>query len=189
MDSWGGWFLSLLLKATEGRISFQLVIATTIVLFWITFVLFVFTILFRIYQHLRLRYRTARRRLYDPAIEKVLMEEPLEEVIAALRPRRWGDGSVVQEVMVDNMRYLKGPPFDTLCTAAQRLGVVERNLAALKSRSKLRRGTAMDALGVMRAPQAVVGIIAILDQESMDMRLVALRALAAIGNPASLPTF
>jgi len=189
MDRWSGKFLALLLKATEGRLSLKLVLAASLVLFWIAFVLFVLTILFRTYQHLRSRYRASRRKLYDPAIEKVLMEEPLEDVIAALRPRRWGDASVVQEVLVDNMRYLTGPSFETLCAAAQRLRFVERSLARLKSRSKLRRGTAMEALGVMRAPQALVGIIAILDREPMDMKLVALRALAAIGNPATLPYF
>jgi hypothetical protein len=67
--------------------------------------------------------------------------------------------------------------------------LVERNLARLKSRNRLRSGTAMETLGIMRAPQAVVGIIAILDREPMDMKLVALRALAAIGNPATLPYF
>ncbi len=189
MEKWNEQFLKLSLKATEGRLSFNFVIATSIVLFWIAFALFVFTILFRTYQYFQSRYRAGRRKLYDPAIEKVLMEEPLEDVIAALRPRRWGDESVVQEVMVDNMRHLKGPPFVTLCTAAHRLGLVERNLAGLKSRAKLRRGTAMEVLGVMRAPQAVVGILAILDREPMDMKLVALRALAAIGNPATLPYF
>ena len=110
MDSWGGRFLALLLKATEGRLSFKLVLATSVVLFWIAFVLFILTILFRTYQHLRSLYRAGRRKLYDPAIEKILMEEPLEDVIAALKPRRWGDESVVQEVMVDNMRYSKAPP-------------------------------------------------------------------------------
>jgi hypothetical protein len=41
----------------------------------------------------------------------------------------------------------------------------------------------------MRAPQAVVGILDILGREPMDMKLVALRSLAAIGNPAVLPYF
>lgn len=189
MGSWGDRIVALLLKATEGRISFQLVLAASVALFWVSFAIFVFMVSWRLYLHLRFLYRSRRRRLYDPAIEKVLMEEPLADVIAALRPRRWGDLSVVQEVIVDNMRYLKGPPFETLHAAAQSLGLIEFNLARLKSRGKYIRGNAMEALGVMRAPQAVVGIIDILAHEPMDMKLVALRALAAIGNPAVLPYF
>jgi hypothetical protein len=185
----GKQFIGVVMKACEGRLSFQLVIATNIVLFWIALVLCVFMILFRTFHHFRARYRARRRLLYDPAIEKVLMEEPLDDVIAALKPRRWGDESVVQDVMVDSMRHLKGPPFEILRTAATQLGFVDRNLKALHAHAKFRRGIAMEALGVMRAPQAVVGIIDILAREPMDMKLVALRALAGIGNPAVLSYF
>lgn len=179
----------MLVAVAEGRFSLQAVILASMALFWIVACLFAYMFLFRTYQRLRSGYRARRRKLYEPAIEKVLMEEPLDAVVAALRPKRWGDEDMVQEVMIDAMRYLKGPPFEALRDAAQKLGLVERNLRMLRSRSKHRRGTAMEALGLLRAPQALVGIISILDREPMDMQLVALRSLAAIGNPATLPYF
>jgi len=71
MDRWSGKFLALLLKATEGRLSLKLVLAASLVLFWIAFVLFVLTILFRTYQHLRSRYRASRRDRYHSASLKI----------------------------------------------------------------------------------------------------------------------
>ncbi|MDE2511368.1 MAG: HEAT repeat domain-containing protein, partial [Elusimicrobia bacterium] len=138
---------------------------------------------------LRLRYRTSRAALYQPAIELVLMEEPFDAVLRALRPKRLGDTDMIQQVMVDAMRHLSGAPFDTLHRAARELGFINKNISALRSPRRHRRGRAMDLLGVMRATEAVPAIVASLDGELLHQRLVALRALAAIGDPAALPSF
>ena len=146
-------------------------------------------ILFRTYHRLRDTYFGRRKALYEPAIEKVLMEQPLEEIVKALRPKRWGDEAVAQEVVIEAMRHLKGPPFATLNEVAYQLGFIERNLQALRSRDEDGRGGAMDALAVMRSSQAIVVILDILDHEPIHMKLVALSCLAAIGDPAVLPFF
>jgi hypothetical protein len=114
------------------------------------------------------------------------MEEPPEKVLATLAPKRWGDGDVVQTVMLDAMRHLEGPPFEALKNAAVKLGFMDRNLALLGARNKLKRGNAMEALGIMRAHEAMVAIIAMLPKQPRDMKLVALRSLALIGDPFSL---
>lgn len=181
--------ISSLLEAARGRLSLQLVIYASLVLFCVVILLSSCVLLLRAYHRLRFRYRLGRRTLYEPAIEQVLMEAPLGEILETLRPRRRGDTGIVQEVMIENMRHLKGPPFETLREAAYRLGLIERNLLALGSKNKHRRGRAMEALGVMRASQAIVGILDILSREPLDMKLVALRALSEIGNPAVLPYF
>ena len=149
----------------------------------------IYMALFRAYHRLRRQYRESRAALYRPAVELVLMEEPFEAVLAALRPRRPGDADMVQEVMIDAMRHLSGPPFDTLHRAARELGFIDRDIAALSSRRRHRRGRAMDSLGVMRSAAAVPAILRALDEETLELKLVALRALAAIGDVSALPHF
>ena len=177
------------MRALEGHISLQFVVLTTIILFWIALILICYMLLLRLYYHLRRAYMDRRRKLYEPAIEMVLLEEPFEKILETLRPKRWGDAEVVQEVMLDSMDQLIGGPFETLQRAAFMLGIMERNLKMLRSKTKLRRGKAMEALGVMRATPAVVPILLILPKQTRDMKLVALRALARIGDAKTLPYF
>ena len=174
---------------TEGRFSLRFVILSSVILLCATLLLTGYMIVFRLYHRLRLRYRARRAALYHPAIEQVLMEEPLDAVLATLRPRRWGDLDIVQEVLIDSMRHLEGPPLETLKLAADRLGLIEKNVAALRSPNRHHRGRAMDALGVMRSHRTISALVASLDRESFALKLVALRALAAIGDPSVLPAF
>jgi hypothetical protein len=181
--------LHVVLAITEGKFSLRFVIVSSIVLLCAVILLASYMILFRAYHKARSRYRAGRAALYHPAIEQVLMEEPVDAVVATLQPRRWGDLDIVQEVMIDSMRHLEGPPFETLKTAAERLGLIEKDIEALRSPNRHRRGRAMDALGVMRSPLAIPELLASLDREQIDLKLVALRALAAIGDPSVLPAF
>lgn len=173
----------------EGRFSLRLVVLATVALFWIVALLFAYMALYRLYHRLRADYRARRSLAYLPAIELVLLEEPFEKVLEALRPRRWGDASVVRELMVENMRHIEGPPFEQLNRCARDLGFIQADLRALRSPNKLRRGMALEALGVMRVREAVPDIVKILDAGAADIKLTALRALAAIGDPEALPHF
>jgi hypothetical protein len=164
-------------------------VLSSLFLFWTVLGLAVYMVLFRAYHRLRGRYRESRARIYRPAIELVLMDEPLEKVIETLRPRRLGDADVVQEVMLESMRHLQGAPFDALREAARRLGFVEHNLRSLRSANRHLRGRALDRLGVMRLTEAEPQIVAQIALESLELKLVALRALAAIGDASVLPTF
>lgn len=162
---------------------------SSLFLFWLVIALAVYMVLFRAYHRLRDRYRESRAAVYRPAIELVLMEEPFDAVLAALRPRRPGDGDVIQEVMLDSMRHLQGPPFETLRDAARRLGFVDANLRGLNASGRHARGRAIDRLGVMRLPEAVGPLAVRAEREDLELKLVALRSLAAIGDPACLPVF
>lgn len=178
-----------ILAAAAGRFSLAFVVYASLAFLCLVCLMFASMIVLRLYHQTLHRYREARRKLYRSAVGKVLADAPLAEVVEAFRPKRWGDASIAQDVMIDAMRHLTGPPFELLSRAAQRLDVIERNLNWLRSRNKHRRGQAMEALGLMRTPQAVVGIIDILENEPLDMKLVALRALASIGDPHVLPYF
>ena len=117
------------------------------------------------------------------------MEADVADVTDALRPRRLGDGVIVEELLLHFIRQLRGPAFDRLQLAAIRLGIVGRNLRRLHSPSRYARGRALFALGELRVGAAVGPIVAALERERLDLKLVALRALAAIGDPAAIPYF
>lgn len=172
-----------------GRPSLQLVVVFTAVFAWLALGLFLYMLAFALAQKLRSAYEASRRALYEPAIEAVLGEEPVERVVEAYRPRRLGDADVVLAVMVEAMRHLKGPPFENMLEAAERLGLIERSLARLDSGSEGVRGRAVEALGMMGVRRAVPRLVAALDREPRGMQLVILRSLAAIKDPSSLPAF
>lgn len=173
----------------EGRPSMAFVIVATIVLLWLVLAMTAYLLVLRAWIRIRARYRAQRATLYRPAIELVLMEEPYETVLGALRPKRWGDGDVVQEVIVDSMRHLQGEPFEVLLRAARELDFIDDNVRALDSWDFHRRGHAIERLGLLRATGAQPRILKLLETEGMELKLVALRALAAIGDPSILPYF
>lgn len=174
---------------TAGRPSMRFVIVSTFLLLAVVLAMSAYLLVLRAWFSLRGRYRASRARLYQPAIEKVLMEEPYEAVLAALRPRRLGDGEVVQEIVVESMRYLEGAPFETLRRAATELGFVETNMRALDSWDSHRRGHALERLGLLHSAAAIPRMMAVLRDDRLDLKLVALRGLAEIGDPAVLPEF
>ncbi|MFA6091763.1 MAG: hypothetical protein WCU88_02530 [Elusimicrobiota bacterium] len=171
------------------RSSLLFVLYASLCLFWIVITLFVYMLIFRIYHSLRSAYREKRKELFRQGVELTLLEEPLEKVMDAFRPRRPGDLDISQEVLLEAACHLKGPPFDMLRETAYRLGFMEENLRSLRSRSRHRRGRAMEALGILRSSQAIVSLLDILDHEALDLQLTALRALAAINDPVVLPYF
>ena len=148
-----------------------------------------YILVLRSYHAVRAAYRERRKAFFRKGVELVLLEEPLEAVVEAFRPRRPFDADISQEVLLDAMRQLQGPPFEALREAASRVGIIERNLRRLRSWDRHARGRAMDALGTMRAEGAVVRILDNLEGEPLDLKLVALRSLAAIKDPATLPYF
>lgn len=178
-----------LLLLLEARPSLRTIVLASLALFWLVLLLCAYMMLFKLYHSARARYRARRAALYRPAVELALMEEPVERIEAGLRLRRWGDADIVLEVLGDAMRHLQGPPFEALRSAALRLGHVDRALADLRARAAHRRGRAMEALGLMRVPEAVPALLLALATEPMELKLTALRSLASIGDPRALPAF
>lgn len=170
-------------------LSLRVLVLVSLSLLALVCLLSVYTLAFKILQRGWALYRQARKRQYQGGIEMALMEADLAEVARALRPRRLGDGRIVEELLLNFIPHLKGPAFDRLQKAAIQLGIVERNLRRLRSPSRHARGRALYALGALRAGTAVGAIVDSLKRERLDLQLVALRALAAIGDPAAIPPF
>lgn len=143
--------------------------------------------LFMAYQRVRTRYRRSRREVYEDAVLGALKGGPAEELAAALRPRMPGDSGAVEEALLAVLRRMRGAQAERLREAALRLGLYERHLRALRSARPDERGRAMQALGALRAPQAVAPLLAGLERESLALKLVSLQALADIGDPEAVP--
>jgi HEAT repeat protein len=170
-------------------LSLKALVIMSLTLLALVCLLSAYTLAFKVLQRSWAGYRRKRKKKYQGGIEKALMEASVEEVTRALRPRRIGDGLIVEELLLNFIRQLKGPAFERLQHAAIRLGIVERNLKRLRSPSRFERGRALYALGELRIPEAVEPIARALGRERLDLKLVALRALAAIGDPESIPQF
>lgn len=181
--------LAALAAVGEGRPSLRFVVLATVALTVVAMLMALYLLVLRAWLHYRALWRAERAKLYQPAIEMTLMEEPHEKVLEALRPRGPLDADVVQEVMTESMMHLEGAPFEELRRCAVELGFVAANLRALASWDPHKRGIAMERLGLMRAKEAARPIAEVLAGEALELKLVGLRALAAIGDPRSLDSF
>lgn len=181
--------VSVITAFLHGRLGLEFIVVSTLILFWAVALLTVYMLGLRGYVRMRLAYRNARRRYFHHGIELALAEADHDQITAALRPVLPGDSRIAQEVVVEAMRHLEGAPFVALRNAIVELGFVEQNLRDLHSPRRHRRGQAMDRLGVYRDEESAPALLEALANESLDLKLVALRALAAIGNPAFLPRF
>lgn len=181
--------LAALAEALGGRPSLRLVVLASVALSGTALLLSAAMLLLRLWLAARGAWRARRARFFQGGVEKALLEAPDAEVLEAFRPRLPGDAGIVQDEIKEAMRHLRGAPFDALLQAARSLGFVEANLRDLRRPGKSARARAMEALGVMRAQEAVGPLLDSVERESMELRLVALRSLALIGDPSALPAF
>lgn len=135
----------------------------------------------------RAAYRGSRRKVYEDALRAALAGDG--DVTAALEPRLPGDGDVIDESLLAVLRGAQGPQAALLQDAAQRRGLVERNLRELASPRRRERVRAMQTLGLLRAKPAVAPILSAFEGETLDVKLVALKALADIGDPQAVAYF
>jgi hypothetical protein len=171
------------------RSSLMLVIYLCFILFWAVVLLGIFVFALKMYYRMRRAYREKRKKHFQQGIELVLMEEPFDAIMKAFAPQRPGDLDIIQEVILDSMRFITGPPFETLKKVAHRRGIIDRNLSNLTSFDRHKRAHAVETLGVMQATQAIIPLLEMLSTETNDIKLVALRSLAIIKDPRALPYF
>lgn len=80
---------------------------------------------------------------------------------------------------------VRGVPADNLCEVMRAHGELEEANRRLTSRSAVRRARAAYLLGLVRDPRGAVMVLPLLSDHASDVRLVAARALGAIGDPAA----
>ncbi|GAB1689188.1 HEAT repeat domain-containing protein [Krasilnikovia sp. M28-CT-15] len=135
--------------------------------------------------------RTLRQRRQDrlaAAPRKALLafvadsgESGADELLA-ISPRAW---QAVEPVAVDMLGKVRGDAHRALTEVFERRGVGDRALTQLTSSDPVRRARAAETLGHLRRLHALPQICALLDDRQPDVRVVAVRALGGIGEPAA----
>lgn len=170
-------------------LSARLLVAANLALGAAVAAIFVGAVALNAFQRARARSRRYKRKEYEDAMTAALAAPAPEALAAALSPRRGGEAEVVEEALLAVLRDARAPQAQRLREAALLGGLYERNLRALRSPERGERVRAMQVLGALRAKQAVAPILTSFDGEDLDVKLVALKALADIGDPGAVPYF
>ena len=115
----------------------------------------------------------------EPVDALVLDHTPLPQVPQRERP-------VVLELLLRYRALLRGPEAARITDYLEAQGYVEEAVAGLRSRSRWKRATSAAQLGRMRSDAATAALVGLMDDESDDVRMVAARSLAAIGDPSAV---
>ena len=83
------------------------------------------------------------------------------------------------------LRKVRGHPADDLVEVMRAHGEVDHATRMLTSRSAVRRARGAYVLGLVRDPRNAVQLLPLLSDPASDVRLVAARALGAIGDPSA----
>ncbi|GAB1644859.1 HEAT repeat domain-containing protein [Krasilnikovia sp. MM14-A1259] len=102
--------------------------------------------------------------------------------LLAIPPRAW---QAVEPAAVELLGKVRGDAHRALADVFEQRGVGDRALAQLTSRDPVRRARAAEILGHLRRLHAVPEICGLLADRQPDVRVVAARALGAIGEPAA----
>lgn len=132
----------------------------------------------------RRRVRDLRERL-EPALYDYLATG---EVSPVLRQTSGRDRETLTEMVVELLAALRGSEARRMAELAGELGLVERDLARLRARSRWRRAKAAENLGFYGGPEAAAPLGGLLREDDETVRAVAARALSRIGIPEAAGT-
>ena len=90
------------------RSSLMFVIYLCFILFWGVVLLAIYVFALKMYYRVRRTYREKRKKHFQQGIELVLMEEPFDAILKAFEPQRPVDMDIIQEVILDSMRFITG---------------------------------------------------------------------------------
>jgi HEAT repeat protein len=110
-------------------------------------------------------------------------EPPIEKVSRGTLRRR--DRAVVETILLDHARRVRGAERSHVARALDELGYVDRYLARMRSRSSSRRAEAAEKLGLSGAMRARDALASAMEDDSSDVRLRAAKSLGRLGGTAS----
>jgi HEAT repeat protein len=108
-------------------------------------------------------------------------EEGMDDLLA-IPPAAW---RAAEPTAVTLLGKVRGDAHRGLAEVFERRGVTERAMADLTHRDPVRRARAAELLGDLRLTEAVKPLCMLLNDHRADVRVVAVRALGAIGDPAA----
>ena len=135
------------------------------------------------------RERLARRRrtVLEPAIFAYAGAIDGRSIQAHLpQPLRRGDRRLAETILLEMARVVKGGTRDRLTAAFEALGSVREAIRDLRSRRWWKRADAAERLGLMRSRSAVEPLVALMGDDSGEVRMRAARALGLIRGSTSV---
>ncbi|GAB7047018.1 HEAT repeat domain-containing protein [Catenuloplanes indicus] len=155
-----------------------------VVLAVVVFALSVLIVLVRATRRLLLRHRARLAERPRLALLEFVAEagaEGADELVAMPR-REW---RAAEPGAIALLGKVRGEAHTALVDVFARRGLIAEELADLTHRSRVRRARAAEALGNLEHRPAVPALCALLDDPHAEVRLVAVRALGRIGDPAA----
>jgi HEAT repeat protein len=132
-----------------------------------------------------LRGREQRRKERVELVWRERIDQLLLDGIA-LPPAERREQPVLLELLLRYLDLLRGPEAGLLTAYLEDEGYVARAVEGLRSRNRWTRAMSAVQLGRMRSDTGVAALVDLMDDESADVRMVAARSLAAIGDPAAV---
>lgn len=195
MTDWH-WLLSkvvtLATRTTAPRSTTVTVLVTAVlVILGITLVLFFSLIVLRLTGSWRERRTLAKKEDLSPLVYDLLTEErSMQDLVASLEsvvPKR--DHGVLEQVLLENIRFLKGSEQEILTGAFDKLGFVDEDITNLGKRGMVRQAESAYHLGMMRSERAVPALAAALESTSRpEVTFSCLNSLSKIGTSEALDT-
>ncbi len=100
-----------------------------------------------------------------------------ERLAALLPPLKGMERRVVEEVLLDNARFLKGKARERITAACEDLGYVHDRVRQLRNPRWWKRSEAAEKLAAMKSPRVAPDLIALMKDPVPDVRMRAARAL------------
>jgi len=135
-------------------------------------------------------YRESRRSRIRKEIEPLILDyvngkgDHLAELVPTGRGRI--HRGVVEEVLLDHARFLRGNARERITAACEEFGFVEERIRQLRNPRWWRRAEAAEKLGTMKSPKAAPDIIALMRDEVTEVRMRAARALGHLQTRTSI---
>lgn len=107
----------------------------------------------------------------------------LEEV---LPPLGGSERRVVEEILLDNARFLRGIARERITAACEEMGFVETRIRQLRHPRWWKRAEAAEKLGTMLSPRAAGDLIPLMQDERVEVRMRAAKALGQLGTRTSI---
>jgi len=164
-------------------------IAFVLAILGIAVLLFLGLVVLRLLGSRRERRFDARKEHLSPLVYDLLTEDrSVKDVVATLQsvvPAR--DRKALEQVLLENIRFLKGREREALTTVFDEMGFADEDVASLEKRGTVHKAEAAYHLGTMRSARAVPALISALESsEKPEVAFSCLNALSKIGTPESL---
>jgi hypothetical protein len=150
-------------------------------------ILFTWLVLWRLAAQIRTAWRREVTARYKPLVDELLSPASTADTVRELAqsPRRCH--GVIGSVIIDALRLTTGEIVPKLRDALDALGLIDRWRIALHHRRWWVRTDAARALGLVRDPSAVEGLIGALDDPHEEVRAAAVDALGRLADPRAVP--